>query len=159
MVKTFQYLLIGWFILINLFIFVPSFLVLCESWSETDSTTQKAPEFPTAPTFVVEPLNTSLDPESQKKQIEALTQRVIAFTQQVTLYTQQVNAYKAYGDTANKSRRLETYKTVVKDSLVSLFSTLLTALVGYVFAKGGVELVNNYIRAKNNQTVEPIKFW
>lgn len=160
MIKVFQYLLLVWFIVISLFIFVPSFLVLYSSWSYTDSTSEKPPEFPSPPALVpLEPLNTNLDAETQKRQVESLEIRVNAFTQQVNAYTQQVNAYKTYAENTGKSRSLEAYQTVVKDSLSSFLTTLLSALVAFAFAKAGAGLVDNYIRIKNGKEPQDIKLW
>lgn len=160
MKKTIQYLLIVWFIIFSLLIFVPSFLVLYEGWSYTNSTPQKAIDIPTKPEpLKLEALNTTLDAEGQKKQIESMTSRVNAYTQEVSAYIQQLNAYKSYTENAGKWRFLEAYQNVVKDSLVSLFSTLLLSLLPFALTKVGAELVNSYIGVKHGHPPKSIKFF
>ena len=147
-----QKILIVWFIVINLFILVPSFNVLWKT-SGADSATLRdmpnPPEPPEPPTLP--PFDATRDPKVQeaqvKGQVDTFTQRIAGYTQRITAYTQQIAAYKSQIETA-KPRQIAAYQLVVKDTLTELLKTLLTALVGFVFAKAGAEVVSKYIMMK-----------
>lgn len=157
MVKVIQILLLIWFVVINAFILIPSYQVLQQSQNNEALVIPKPPEVPVAPKPLLEVFDPNLNLEEQ---VKAYTQQISGYTQQVNAYKAYMdNAYKVYGEAANKSHGLEVYKTVVKDSLISLLSTLLSALVGFAFVKAGAELVRNYIAAKNGQPVSQIKLW
>jgi hypothetical protein len=155
MKKTVQIILIIWFIIINLYILIPSFIVLQGLNLENQSVAIPIPPSPLSLT----PLNLTVSLDSQKEQVNAHTQQVNAYTQEVNAFIQQVNAYKAYLESSNKFNQHTKYGLVVKDTLVALLTSLLTALVSYVFINASAGLANNYILAKNNKDVQPIQFW
>lgn len=155
MKKAFQIILITWFIVVNLYILIPSFIVLKGINQQT-----QAKDLPTPPPpLSIQPLDLTVALDSQKEQVNAFTQQVNAYTQRVNAFTQEVNAYKAYLESSDQFNQHTKYSLVVKDTLVTLMSGLLTAIVSYVFVNASTGLANNYIRAKNNQPVEPIEFW
>lgn len=152
----------GWFILINLFILIPSWRILRGTTADYAGTQQSmTPPVPPNP-IVVSPLDPRLPIQAQKEQISGLTQQVNAYTQQVSAYTQQVNAYKAYVESAAKSDQTANYKTVVTDTLVPILNGFIVVFLGWVFANIGAGVAERFTAARVNQAglgtqLRPIK--
>ena len=155
MKKFTQVTLLIWFVVINLFILVPSFFILARGLSADAVVVPEmpAPPPPPEPATLLQ-FDSKLDPKVQeaqvKAQVDAYTQRVNGYTQRVTAYTQQIVAYKSQIE-AGKTRQMIVYQAVVVDTLKALLTTLLTALVGFVFAKAGAEVLSKHIAAKKGQ--------
>jgi hypothetical protein len=75
----------------------------------------------------------------------------------VAAYSQAVQAYKAYLDSPAADVQAQRYKLIVKDTMLSVYSTFVTALLGYVFIKAGTQVIDNYIRAARNQPMQPLQ--
>lgn len=143
-------LLLVWFVVISLFILVPSFYVLQRMGELSAQPLPQPPAAPTPPELL--PFDKTLDKEVQGKQIQS---RVDAYQHQVTAYTQLMGAYKSQLDAQGKPPQLAVYQTVVKETLVSLITALLTALIGYVFVKEGVQVAKEYVKAKSKPAAGP----
>lgn len=140
---------------------IPSYQFL---FGQEASNVEKLEEPPKPPTPPAPPALTSqtsiqVDAKLIEEKVKGYTQEVIAYTQQVAAYNQQVNAFKTHAELAIKSRGATTYEMVVKGTLQPLLSAILTAFLTWVFANVGASLADNYVRAKNNQPLQPIKFW
>lgn len=163
MKKFTQGVLIVWFIVVNLFILIPSYNLL-NIEKESENSSIDPPRPPNV--LVIKDLNTS-DPDStQKNQIAIATQQALAYTQQINVYTQQVNAYKEQISLAKlqlentkKGSQMARYTAVIKDVLSTLLTGFVAALITFAFVNAGTGLADNYIRVKNNQAPVPIKFW
>ncbi len=148
--KLIQGILVIWFIAINVAILIPSYGLLFDAGNESGSSPQPLPTpVPPSPP-VVGPLDSTLNADGQKQQVETYKQQVAVYVEQVKSYTQQVSAYKIHVETRNKSMRAAIYEIVVKDTLVALIGGFATTLIGYVFANLGAGVVDNYVRMKNN---------
>ena len=165
MKKTVQIILIVWFILLNLFILIPSFNLLFNYTEETANESIKVPDLPPA-VPKLEILNSSAPEKTQDnqvkiatQQVQAYAQQIAAYTQQITAYTQEVNLEKLKMDNSKKGSAITRYNTVIKDSLLTLLGGFATAFITFAFVNAGTTLANNYLRAKNNQPVTPITFW
>ena len=142
----------GWFILINLFILIPSWRILSGPTEAGHAGTQQSMTPPVPPSPVVmPPLDPKLPIEAQKEHVSALTQQVNAYTQQVSAYSQQLNAYKAYVESAAKSDPSANYKTVVSGTLVPILNGFIAAFLGWVFANIGVGVAERLTAARANQ--------
>lgn len=140
-------LLIIWFIVVSLYILIPSYVVLQSVKEQDTAVTQTAQQLPTPPpTLELPAFDKGSDKDVQQKQIQS---RVDAYQHQVTAYSHQLTAYKAQVEALGKPPRLAVYQAVVKDTLVSLITGLLTALVGYVFVKESAKVAKEYIQAKS----------
>ena len=136
-------LLLVWFVVVGLFILVPSFYLLQKVKEQGTGAAQTSPQPPAPPELPA--FDKSLDKEVQQKQIQS---RVDAYQHQVTAYGQLVGSYKTQLDAQGKSLQLAVYQAVVKETLVSLITGLLTALISYVFVKEGAAVAKQYIEAK-----------
>lgn len=135
-------LLLIWFVVISFFILVPSFFVLLRV-RELGAQAQPQPPTPPQPPELP-PLSKDFDKDVQGKQIES---RVSAYQHQVAAYSHLMGAYKSQLDAQGKPSQLAVYQTVVKETLVSLITGLLTALVGYVFVTEGAKVAKEVIQA------------
>jgi hypothetical protein len=146
-----QAILVIWFVVISLFLFVPSFLLL----TGVGLTRQTVPQPPVPPPLIAALANPPSDPKLDIKVLEELgktyAQQVSAYTQQVTSYKEQLAAYKVYVEASSKGTLAGAYQLVVKETLGTLLTTFATALLGYVFIKGGAGLVNNILLARRGQ--------
>jgi hypothetical protein len=155
MKKFTQVTLLIWFVVINLFIFIPSFVVLLRGLSAGSIAVPEMPQPPPPPEpAALLPFDSKLDASVQeaqvKAQVDAYTQRINSYTQRVAAYGQQIVAYKSQIE-SGKTRQMIVYQAVVVDTLKSLLTTLLSALVGFVFAKAGAEALSKYMAAKKGQ--------
>ena len=147
--RLIQTILVVWFIAINVGILIPSYLLLFSAGKEAGAAQPiNAPTPPTPPN--VGPLDTNLNAEAQKQQVETYKQQVAGYVEQVKSYTQQVAAYKIQAETQNKGRGAVVYELVVKNTLVVLLGGFATTLIGYVFANLGAGVVDNFVRMRNN---------
>lgn len=148
MKKAIQAILLSWFLIINLFILIPSFYLL--SGSADDSTKPQPPPQPPAVT-TIGPLDSAIDIEKQKHQLEAYKLQAGLYAEQGKIYAQQVTAHKTYQDALPGSRRTAVYELVVKSTLVTLISGFATALIAYVFTSLGAQVVNNQLLMRKGQ--------
>jgi hypothetical protein len=137
-------------------------LLISNAGSSTE--TQNPPSPPTTPNpITLAPFDPELDPQKQvdvyTQQVNAYTQAVTAYTQQVSAYTQEVDAYKTFGELSDNSRQTALYQLVVKDTLLSIFNSFLTALLAYAFVRGAASVINNYNLVSQGQPAEPLKFF
>ena len=161
-----QIILLVWFIAINVAILIPSYQLLFARGvvgAAGGRVLPQPPELKTAP-VVVGPLDSNLDLEKQKQQVETYKQQVAtyaenikAYTQQVTSYTQQVEAYKTQEGARNQTNRLAVYEAVVKNSLVTLVGGFATTLIAFIFANLGAGVVDNYIRVRKGAAPESLQ--
>jgi hypothetical protein len=131
MIRAIQLILIAWFIVVNFFIFVPSYKVLKGIYSEEAMALPKAPEPPSPPSLsgLVDP---SMNPQTQQELIKA---HVSFYTQRITAHNQQIDAYKKQLDSPGKTRQIAVYELVIKQTIMALITGLTTALVAFAFAK------------------------
>jgi hypothetical protein len=153
MKKVVQWILIVWFITVNLFILIPSFVLLKESREEAVKPTPP-PDPPKEMT--IGPLDSTLEIDRQKQQIEAYKLQVSLYAEEVKRHAQQVAAHKTYIEATPASRRIAVYQLVVKESLLTLISGFATALIAYVFTSLGANVVDNFLRMRNNQAPQPL---
>jgi flagellar basal body-associated protein FliL len=158
-----QILLIVWFIVLNLFILIPSYHLLNYE-QENESKTLNPPNPP--PPLLIKDIKVSDPDATQKNQVSIATQQAQTYAQQVSAYTQQVNAFtqqvnleKLKLENSKKGSEITRYNTVIKDSLIKLLADFLAALITFAFVNAGTGLVDNYIRARHNLEVKPIKFF
>ncbi|HEY0319571.1 MAG TPA: hypothetical protein VGC66_01230 [Pyrinomonadaceae bacterium] len=158
-----QLILLTWFITVNLFILIPSLFLLKSGGVDESAAIQKPPPPPPPVALAVGPLDSTLDIEKQKQQVEAYKQhvgayaeQVKAYTQQVTAYGQQVNAYKTEQETRPASRQRAVYELVIKNTLLSLIGSFATTLIAFVFTNLGATVMDNFVRVKNNQPPQPL---
>jgi hypothetical protein len=153
MKKAIQLILLAWFLTVNLFILIPSFYLLRGSSDETT----KPPTPPAPPAaMAIGPLDPSLDLEKQKQQLEVYKLQVGHYAEQVKTYTQQVAAAKSYQEAMPSSKRSAVYELVVKNTLITLISGFATALIAYVFTSLGANVVDNFVRMRNNEAPQPL---
>lgn len=156
-------ILIVWFIVLNLFIFIPAYRLFQDVFSTGDDAIQ-IPPTPPEPiqALSLSEIDTSLElglleqqVAAQTQQVNAYTQHVSAYTQEVSAYTQQTEAYQTYLSSTVQSERLTVYEKVVNQTLLDMLDAFITALITYVFANVGSSLVNNFI----SKTANPIRFF
>jgi ABC-type glycerol-3-phosphate transport system permease component len=156
-------ILIGWFIVLNLFIFIPAYRLFGDVFSKGDEAVQSPPSPPEPiQALSLAEIDTTLELEvlkqqilAQTEQVNAYTQRVSAYTQEVAAYTQQTEAYKTYLSSTVQSERLTVYEKVVNGTLLGMLNAFVAALITYVFANVGASLVNNFISKK----AQPVQFF
>lgn len=155
MQRLIQIVLVAWFLTISLFLFVPSFLLL-----RGGTAVPAFPQPPAQPPVTQTLANPPVDPKIEFRVLEELGktygQQVTLYTQQVAAYKEHLNAYKAYIDVLGKRELTGPYQLVVKDTLSTLLSTFATALLGYVFIRGGAGLLNNVLLLRKGQPPHPI---
>lgn len=153
--------IIIWIVILNLFILIPSYKLLFGQEADNASKLDEPPKPPAPPNTPVlsSTNNQTPDPKFVEEKVKSYTQEVTAYTQQVAAYNQQITAYKTRAELVTKIRGDAAYELVVKGTLQPLLLSLLTAFLAWVFANAGASLVDNYIRAKNNQSLLPLKFW
>lgn len=163
MKTTIQLLLLTWFVTVNLFILIPSFMLLRSGVDESSATQPPQPPQPPPPVNVGL-LDPTLDLEKQRQQIEAYKQQVggyaeqiKAYTQQVSAYSQQVTAYKTQQEAKPDAKRKAIYELVVKGTLLSLIASFATTLIAYVFTNLGATVVDNAIRMKNQKEPQELR--
>lgn len=150
-------ILLVWFCVASLFIFIPSYQILSTVMKKVPQPIPNPVSPPGPP--ILPTIDSKLDIKVQEQQVEAYKQQVSAYSQQVTAYTQQVVAYKAGLDSEARDARISAYDTVVKSTMATLLTSFFAALIGLAFANVGMGLLNNYIRAKNNQLLQSIELW
>ena len=133
-----QWGLIGTFVCLALFVFVPSFYVLSSN-SDSPGAPPKTPEPPSA-----DKLNDAT---------------VKAYVQEVAAYQAAVTAYNAQMQALGKSNRLATYQVVVKDTLVAYFGATLASLIAFAFVSGATQVRDNSNRMRNRQAPKDIAFF
>jgi hypothetical protein len=167
MVNAIRWILTVWFAIIATLVTVPSAAVLWHARRASKPGLTMPPAPPEAPPLLsLTPFDPKLPAtalEQQTKisanQVAGYSKSVEAYKEQVNAYTQQLNAYKSFADYNAKDALATAYELVVKNTVVTLVNGLVTALIGYVFAKAGASLVDNYLRSKNNQALQPISYW
>lgn len=165
--KLIQVILLVWFIAINVAILVPSYQLLFGRDADDAADGQPPPPNPPATprlAAAIGPLDPALDIEKQRQQVETYKQQVgtyaeqiKAYTQEVSAYTQQLAAHKARAEAKTRTNRLAVYEAVVKNSLTTLVSGFVTAIITYVFANLGAGVVDNIIRVRNGAPPESLK--
>lgn len=164
--RLIQGILLLWFVAINVAILIPSYQLLFGPDAAGPASGQVLPLPPVPPStsVVIGPLDSTLDLEKQKQQVETYKQQAAAYaeqikvyTQQVTAYTQQIEAYKVQEGARNQTNRLTVYEAVVKNSLVTLVGGFATTLIAYIFANLGAGVVDNYIRVNKGAAPESLK--
>jgi len=75
------------------------------------------------------------------------------YAAQLTAYTKQIEAVKAKAE-AERSPSLDVYKAVAKETIQPILTAIVTALLGWVFVKGTVTLINNSMLLRNNKEPE-----
>lgn len=95
------------------------------------------PATPQAPTFAS--VQKNYPTETLEIQVTVFTKQVELYTQEVNVYTQHIAASKTYleASTADESRFATAFTLVIKDTLLPIASTILTALVAFAFAAVG----------------------
>ena len=151
-------ILITSFVVITLLILIPSALLLLSREPDAQFPAELA-AVPKPPTQLsLPPLEPKGDTKAQleldKELISAYSNEVSAYTQHVTAYSQGVQAYKAYLDSPGV--RTQRYKLIVKDTMLSVYSAFLTALLGYVFIKAAAQVIDNRIRIAHSQSPESL---
>lgn len=129
MVKAIQIILIAWFVIVNVFIFVPSYKILKGIDNNDAMVLPQAPELTSPPNLSVDP---NMNPQSQQEIIKA---NVSFYTQQVIGHNQKIDAYKKQLDSLSKTRQMVVYELVIKQTIMALITGLTAALVGFAFAK------------------------
>ncbi len=88
------------------------------------------------------------------KQVEAYTQEVTSYTQAVNGYTQQVAVHKTYleASTADDTRQASAYTSVIKDTLLPIASTILAALLGFVFTSAAADTIKTGLALRAAQS-------
>jgi hypothetical protein len=161
--KIARVLLLLWFILIGLLVLVPSGRLLFGG--------RKAPLLGKTPVPPDPPSVKDVTWIDPKEPAATLTQRVEVYKQQASIYAQLVQVYEkqvtAYGkyldqrakDSCNECppKPSEEYSLIVKDTVAPMVNNFLAALFVYIFVNAGAQLITNYLRAKNNQTIEEIR--
>ena len=137
------------------FILVASFLLLRSSAGNIGEV--KDPPIPPSPPspITLAPFDPELDSQTQvdiyTQQVNAYTQQVAAYTQQVSAYTQHIDAYKTFGDSLNNSRQSAVYQLVVKDTLLPILSTFISAFLAYVFVNTSAKILESYIELRKTK--------
>ena len=149
MVRAIQLILIAWFIVVNLFIFVPSYKVLKGISNDEAIVLPKAPEPPSPPSLGG--LDPTMNPQTQQELIKA---HVSFFTQQIAGHNQRTDAYKKQLDSLGKTRQIIVYELVIKQTIMALITGLTTALVAFAFAKTAeMARIHFESRAKERQAL------
>jgi hypothetical protein len=151
MIKTIQVMLIAWFIVVNLFIFIPSYKILKGIYSDEAVMLPKAPDPPSPPAIggVIDP---NMNRETQQEVIKAY---VSFYTQNVAAHNQQIDAYKKQLESLGKTRQSSVYELVIKQTITALITGLTTALVAFAFAKTA-ELVRLHFQSRASARETPI---
>lgn len=156
-----QWLLLIWFVALSTAVLIPSYQMLFgppEAASPGDPPPPPVP--PLAPVFApgaqTDPVKLQQQLEAYKQQTAVYAEQVKSYTQEVVTYTQQVSAYRTHQEARSKSGRVSVYELVVKNTLLSLASTFVIALLGYVLASLGAGLLDNYARMRNGAAAQPL---
>jgi hypothetical protein len=142
MKKAIQILILTWFVIASTFVLIGGVHLV---WSSFQSKPLNLPDPPKAPEC---PVNCG-----NPKSLEDATK---LYTLQTDAYTKQLAAIRAKGD-ADRSPAQETFKAVAKDIFQPLLTTILTALLAYVFAQGAGTLINNHLLLRQGKEPESFK--
>jgi|GEM_PF-5644054 len=137
-----QFMIVAWFAVASLFVLIGGIDLV---WSSFHAEPVAVPAPPKPPDCKVDCANPKSVEDIQK-----------AYAAQSDAYAKYCAALKAKAD-AERSPAQEAFKSVAKDIFQPLLTTMLTALLAYVFAQGAGLLINNHMRLRNNQAPEPFK--
>jgi hypothetical protein len=146
--------LVAWFVIVNILILVPSFLVLWAPEAENRLTLQ-TPERPKPPD-VMALVNKDADSTARATQVTFAGHVTTMYGHQAGVYMQQVNAYKTNAELLAKSPDRSRYQLVVKDTLVPLLTVFFSALITFAFINGTSSLINNHNLLKHGKDPQPI---
>jgi hypothetical protein len=158
MQKIVQTILVIWFVVVSLFLFIPGAALLLRG-DPLPAAMPNPPSPPVVSTALTDPKEIAVisrDPKVIEEISKAWAQQVASYTQQVAAYKEQLAAYKVYADAAGKRQLSGAFQLVIKDTIVTLLSTFATALLGYVFVKGGAGLVNNLLLIRSGRPTEKL---
>ena len=145
-----------WFIIVNLLVLVPSFQLLLDA--EPKGIPKKMPAPPVTPQIAVaSEASQGVPADVQARQLDVLKKKADIYQQAIQTYEKHVAAYNKLVEQSSKIcgsacgwSKIEIYKLVVKDTLVTLITTMLASLVGYAFVSIGGELLRNYLQKKGD---------
>jgi hypothetical protein len=155
-------ILVASFLMLTLLILLPSTILLFTRGAEVVTPSEVASQ-PKAPAVITLPsLDANGDLKAQNQRIadmvSAYTQEVAGYTQQVNAYTATLQGYKAYLDSPAAGGWTKRYILVVKETLMPVYSTFVTALLGYIFVKALALTMDNRTRAAHGQPLMPLEF-
>jgi hypothetical protein len=131
-----QIIAIIWFAIVSAIILIPS-------WSLVRSI-KPGQEILRPPGRPISPI--------ENTDIEIYKLRVAAYKDEVEAYKQELTAYNTFLNNLKINSNL-TYQAVVKDTLLQLLTTFLTALLTFVFVKEGAKALANFINNKFNKKI------
>lgn len=142
-----QLVLLGWFIVLSLFVFVPSAVLLFSA----SPITSEVVSMPKAPAIAEPP---KLDPALKTDQVNAYDKYVNA---QLTRYEKEINLYKERlgAGTTRESRAdlISVYKVVVNDVLDGFVEKILASLLAFAFVKVGLDMVAEWRTRRNARSL------
>jgi ABC-type glycerol-3-phosphate transport system permease component len=150
MTRVVQIILIAWFLMVSLFIFIPSYNVLKGIDQGDAKVLPKPPDPPPSPPNLSGSVTSGLSAETQQELIKA---QVSFYTQQVATHNQQIDAYKKQLDSLGKTRQILIYELVIKQTIVTLIAGLTSALVAFAFVKAE-ELMRRYLASRQSLVVD-----
>ena len=147
-----------WLISTTFFVFVPAYKLITSNvnissndqvFLEAKKTLSEIP-LPAIPKI-------DKNDSSNKNLIEIYKQEVIMYNKKVDFLEKVTVERNKFYLESSKVNNLEVYKVVVKDTMISLVSSILTALVAFAFVNTTSQVIDNNFRIKNNKEVERIK--
>lgn len=164
MQSTIRNVLLGWFIVLNGFLLIPSYRLLRDVGRGGTGQSLPIPAPPSPPVAPIAPTIDAALPEPARQALVTLYEQqgaiyekeVAAYRNATSAYNEQVKIYREFADSTGAAQRVGAYKVVVQDTLLSLLSTVLAAFITYALVPKGLQLLDNIGRRRKGQPSLPI---